>query len=401
MAFIAPAGTRLTLTEVGRGLLRGWSDEESAQRLEYDLCRLTGSFRAWSVVSGRAAMTVALRAMARCAGPQRRHVIVPAYTCYSVPAAVERAGLVPVPCDVDPESLSIDLDHLRQLASGEVLAILTANLFGIPNDLVEIEKIAHQFGAYMLDDAAQSLGAYVAGRPVGGFGDVGIFSFDKGKNISTMQGGALMARKSSLIKALERECDQLPDSGIAASTITTATLLPYTLLLRPSRYGMVHRMPMLRLGETRYELKYPVTRMNRGLIGLARAQLERIKRQQSIRVTNADALHAALDGMPGIRFIRMCPGAEPVYPRFPVRIATRAKRDLLQHELDNHGIGASSFYPSALADVPQVARLMPPSSHGFPGARAVAETILTLPTHAYCPADLPVRIRDIVRRIRL
>jgi perosamine synthetase len=396
MSYIAPAGTRLTLAEVGKGLVRGWTDAKASDRLSGDLRQVSGSNRVWPVVSGRAAMTVALRAMARVAGPERRRVILPAYTCYSVPAAVERAGLVPVPCDIDPGSLSLDLDHMRQLHTGDVLAVTTANLFGIPNDLVEIEKLARQLGIFMLDDAAQALGARVAGKPVGGYGDMGLFSFDKGKNISTMQGGALLAQAGPLLEAAEREWAHLANAGFAACAASTAQLLPYAVFLRPPLYGLIHRMPLLALGETRYETDYSVTRMCRGLVGVALVQLEQLERYRATRNANAEALRAALEGTADIRFVGLPADSEPAYPRFPVRINSRARRDQLRRTLDRHGIGATSFYPSALVDVPQVARLMPTSAHGFPGAREVAGTLLTLPTHAHCPADLPGRIRRIV-----
>lgn len=392
MRYVAPAGTPLTLTEIGRGLARGWASEDAELRLADRLCALSGSVRAWPLVSGRAAMTLALRALAAVSEPRRRRVIVPAYTCYSVPAAIERAGLDPVPCDLDPATLSFDLDHLQQLRSADVLAVISANLFGIPNQLAEIERITRQWGTYFLDDAAQALGATLNGRPVGGFGDLGLFSFDKGKNITTMQGGALVARDGPLVTALDREYRPLPAAGFAQTASTIAKLVPYSLFLRPARYGLIRSLP-LGLGETPYETRYPETRMSRSLAGLASDQLARIGDLRSRRVANASALRAVLEGVPGVRFFDVPPGAVAAFPRFPVRLSSRATRDVLQQTLDRDGIGASCFYPSALVDVPQVARRMPATTHQFSGAREVAQTILTLPTHAHSPPDLAARVR--------
>lgn len=393
MDYVAPAGTPLSLPQIGRGLWRAWGGHSPEYAFQERLCALSASERAWPVVSGRAAMTLALRAMAARAGTDRRQVIIPAYTCYSVPAAVERAGLEAVPCDVDPASLSLDLDHFDRLNSSRTLALVTANLFGIPNDLVELERRAAASGIYMLDDAAQALGAQLEGRPVGGFGDVGLFSFDKGKNISTMQGGALVARHGPLVDEIAGRWERLPRAGIVATAMTTAKLIPYSLLLRPSRYRYVHRMTFLRLGETRYETVYPESRMSAGLIGIADELLQGLGEIQENRISNAESLRSALGDLPGIRFIGVPARSAPSYPRFPVRLSSRSSRDRLLQELNCAGIGASGFYPAALVDVPQVARGLVDSGNCCPGAREVAETILTLPTHPFSPPDLPARVR--------
>jgi dTDP-4-amino-4,6-dideoxygalactose transaminase len=341
-------------------------------------------------------MTLALRSMAALAGPERRHVVVPAYTCYSVPAAVDRAGLVPVPCDMNPNTLSPDLDSLAKACAGPVLAVITANLFGIPNELTEIENLARSRGIFLLDDAAQALGARLDGRPAGSYGDVGLFSFDRGKNISTMQGGALVGRAGSVADVLEEKWRGLPDAGRAESLATIAKLAPYALLLPPSRYGAVTKLPFLRLGETSYERDYPITRMSPGLEGLALKQLARIAGLQQSRCANALALRSALEDVPRIRFVDIASTAEPAYPRFPVRIQSQQLRNEILTMLLRSGIGASGFYPHALVDVPRIAALMPRTADKFCGARETAASIMTLPTHAYVPGDLATRVREVV-----
>jgi dTDP-4-amino-4,6-dideoxygalactose transaminase len=334
--------------------------------------------------------------MAALAGPERRQVVIPAYTCYSVPAAVDRAGLVPVPCDINPRTLSLDLQRLEKACSGPVLAIVSANLFGIPDELGEIENIARSRGIFFLDDAAQALGARLDGRPAGGFGDVGLYSFDRGKNISTMQGGALVGRAGKLADVLDEEWQKLPPARRAATLATVAGLVPYALLLPPSRYGVVMRLPLLRLGDTRYELDYPITKMSPGLEGLALEQLERIDALRQARCDKAFGLRSALEGLPGIRFVEVPASAEPAFPRFPVRIDSPQARKGLLGALRRSGIGASGFYPKAIVDVPRVAELMPATADQFRGAREVAESIITLPTHAYVPGDLATRVRELV-----
>lgn len=193
MAFVAPAGVPLSLGDLANGAIRSLS-AAATERLTRGLCAAGARDRGWLVSTGRAAMTLAFAAMKRAAGdPRRVEIVLPGYTCYSVPAAVERAGLVPRICDVDPVTLTPDLDSLAGVDFSRVLAVVSANLYGLPNDLEATESLARHHGIFMLDDAAQALGARYRGRPAGNFGDVGLYSFDKGKNITTLQGGALVA----------------------------------------------------------------------------------------------------------------------------------------------------------------------------------------------------------------
>jgi len=321
-------------------------------------------------------------------------VVFPGYTCYSVPAAVERAGLVPRICDVDPTTLSPDLDSLSGVDLTRVLAIVSANLYGLPNALQELEAFAQRHGLFLLDDAAQALGARYRGHPVGSFGDVGLFSFDKGKNITTLQGGVLVADSGAFADALDLAMREHLAASPSATLPTLLKLPAYALLLRPSFYGVVRRLP-LGLGLTPWETDYPIAPFSRTLAGLAMVQLERLAEINGTRVRNAARLGAALAGVPGVSAVRVLAGAEPVYPRYPVLVHAAARADLIA-ALEQAGIGATASYPNALIDVPEVTRRLPGDQAPTPGAREVASRILTLPTHGYSPPDLASRAAAIL-----
>ena len=394
MAFVAPAGIALTVADLARGAVQSLS-AGSIERLTGRLRLEGGRERAWLVSTGRAAMTVAFEAMKLAAGdPRRVEVIFPGYTCYSVPAAVERAGLVPRICDVDPTTLSPDLDSLSGVDLTRVLAIVSANLYGLPNALQDLEAFARRHGLFLLDDAAQALGARYRGHPVGSFGDVGLFSFDKGKNITTLQGGVLVADPGALADALDLAMRQHLAASPSATLPTLLKLPAYALLLRPGFYGAVRRLP-LGLGLTPWETDYPIAPFSRTLAGLATVQLERLAEINGTRVRNAARLSEALAGVPGVAAVRVLPGAEPVYPRYPLLVRAAARVELIA-ALEQAGIGATASYPSALIDVPEVARRLPEDQKPTPGACEVASRILTLPTHGYSPPDLASRVAAVL-----
>jgi dTDP-4-amino-4,6-dideoxygalactose transaminase len=160
----------------------------------------------------------------------------------------------------------------------------------------------------------------------------------------------------------------------------------------------VRSLPGLKLGQTPYELDYPITRYSPSLAGIAVRLCRRLDAINAERIANAERLRAALADVAAIELITPPAGARPVYLRLPVLVRSRALRDRLIVALEADGIGATASYPSALADVPDVKVRLAPDSADTPAARSVAERILTLPTHAYSPPDLADRVRAIVRR---
>ena len=405
MAYLAPAGTKVSLGDIAGGVLGSTFGRADASRdsLVAALERLSGLPHVWPVSSGRAAMVLILEAMHDLArqspAATRDEVIVPAYTCYSVPAAIERAGLKPRLCDVDPTTLGIDVDALARHDFSRTLGVISANLYGVPNDLERLEQLCRERGALLLDDSAQSLGARLGARAVGAFGDAGLYSFDKGKIISTMQGGAIVCREGPLAAAVARRVAALPASAPAEAFGNFAKLVVYSVFLRPGLYGLIRALPFTGLGQTPYETRYPITTLTRFQSNVAARLLGRLDSLNDARRVNAARLEAALTDLPGVTLPSRPAGALPVFARFPLRIADAARRAAALARLDAAGIGATASYPSALCDVPEVATKLPAADRDCPGARAVAASILTLPTHAYCPPDLAARVREILAQV--
>jgi len=392
MTYYAPAGTPVTLGDIARGALGAPAAASAA--VAATLRRVSGLEHAWPISSGRAAMTVILQAMRAARGdPSFNEVIVPAYTCYSVPAAIERAGLKPRLCDIDPATLGMKPEALDRCDFSRTLAVISANLYGLPNALGEIETICRRRNVFLLDDAAQALGAKLNARAAGSFGDAGLYSFDKGKIISTIQGGAVVCRQSDLTAHLETELAKLPRGTILESSGNLLKLAVYSIFLRPDLYGVIRRLPFTGLGHTRYETRYPVTALTRWQAGVAARLLERLLELNGRRRMLAGAYQAALAGVPGIEIVQSLPGAEPAFARYPFRVREPETRDRVLAALDRAGIGATASYPRSLADVPEVIARVPAADRSCPGARRIASTIVTLPTHAYCPPDIADRVR--------
>lgn len=393
MSYLAPAGTALSLSEIALGFAHGLRAQSAAARLIERLCAVSSLPHCWPISSGRAAMTLILRSMRVAAADQERdEVVIPGYTCYSVAASIARAGLRPRLCDIDPATLGMSVEALERTDFNRVLAIVSANLYGLPDSLTRFERIARERGVYMLDDGAQALGASVDGRPVGSFGDAGLYSFDKGKIICTIQGGAIVARSSAVAQSIAREVAALPQSS-GLEILSNCIKLPiYAVCLRPMLYGLVRKLPFLGLGRTEFEPRYPIARLSALQTGLAADLGIRIDALNERRRRVASQLAAALSDLPGVALPTFSQSCTPAYARFPLRMLNAAARDGVIRALDAAGIGATASYPCALIDVPEV-RAMLRDPAPTPGARQLASQIVTLPTHGYCPEDLGERVR--------
>ncbi len=370
-----------------RAVLRGG---EASGGLASELSRTTGVDEILLVSSGRAAMSLILETIRRADGDGE--VLVPGYTCFSVAASAVRAGLRVRPLDISPD----DLDFLDLSGPAEeAVAIVSANLYGNPNDLRTLEVFAQERGIRFIDDAAQALGATSAGRPVGSFGDVGIYSFDKGKNISTIQGGAIAVSSPSLVDALSRVIDGLPLPPTSHLARRYASVAAYAIFLRPWLYWLPNAL--LRLGETPFELDYPMTRYPGQLEELALAQLGRLQELSTGRRAIAGQLHHRLRDIDGLSFPKSR-GGESVALRLPILLPDRATRDRVRDALVAAGVGATASYPRALIDVPEIRPHLAPGVSDTPRAREVAERILTLPTHSFVGDRDMDRMEHCIRR---
>lgn len=393
IAELAPAGTPVTARQLAQGLRASLSPSAAKAQLLHSLNAVSGAEHAWPVSSGRAAMTLILTALRKLdRSSQRDEVIIPAYTCYSVPAAVERAGLFPRLCDVDPQSLSIDTDELRRSDFSRVLAVVSCSLYGIPDELPAIESICREQGVYLVDDAAQGMGSRINDRAVGSFGDAGLYSFDKGKAISTMQGGAIIARAGPVAEMLDREVHSLENAAAFHSFALYLQLVAYAIFLRPGLYGMARRVLGRQLGHTTYDTRYPLSTLSTLQGGVAASLMEAVERYNQSRQRVAAQLALACERVAGVSACRPPLGSTPIYTRFPVFVRPSSLRSCALKRLQESRLGASASYPRPLDQVPEVGRRLRGRNGPMTGGQAVASSIITLPTHFYCPPDLPKRI---------
>jgi dTDP-4-amino-4,6-dideoxygalactose transaminase len=139
--------------------------------------------------SATAALEVALLVAGIGPGDE---VIMPAQTFFSCANAIARTGARPVFVDVDPVTRNMDLDATEAAINPRTRALMPTHFAGLPMDMDALYELAGDTDLRVIEDAALAIGSQWKGRRIGSFGDIASFSFHPNKNMTTIEGGALV-----------------------------------------------------------------------------------------------------------------------------------------------------------------------------------------------------------------
>jgi dTDP-4-amino-4,6-dideoxygalactose transaminase len=148
-----------------------------------------------------AALEVALRVCGIGPGDE---VITPALSFVATANVIVRTGAHPVFVDVDVDTRNLDLDQVEAAITPRTRAIMPVHFGGLPADLDRLYAIARRHGFRVIEDAAHAIGATYNGQRIGSCGDLVCFSFHANKNVTTIEGGAIVGGSSTEVAAIER-----------------------------------------------------------------------------------------------------------------------------------------------------------------------------------------------------
>lgn len=195
------AGLRelINLTKViasGRLMYEARDANTFASRFEAALASKMGVNHALAINTGTSGLITALAAAGIGPGDE---VLVPAYTWVSTAIAPLAVGAVPILVDID-ESLTIDTEDLERKITPYTKAIIPVHMLNLVCRMDKIQEIASEHKLVIVEDACQAVGATYKGRRVGSLGDLGVFSFNHYKNMSSGEGGAILANDPDLFE---------------------------------------------------------------------------------------------------------------------------------------------------------------------------------------------------------
>ena len=319
-------------------------------------------------------MTLAIRGA--LASRAAASVALPAYGCYDLATAADGAGFPVLLYDLDPATLAPDPASLRAALDQGARAVVLAHWYGVPADAEPVRAAVQAAGGCLIEDAAQGAGARMRGRPVGVHGDLTVLSFGRGKGITAGRGGALLARGAAGSAAVARVRAEV---GRASWGLRELVFLKAQWLLgRPSLYALPSALPWLQLGETVYHAPAPL----RGMSGVAARTLVNTLRlnDDEVEVRRAHAQRLLARAGAGLARVAVPAGGEAGYLRLPF-LASPAARQQAEGAAAR-ALGIMPGYPRALCDLPGFAERVLNRGAAFPGARMLAERLVTLPVHS-------------------
>lgn len=273
-----------------------------------------------AVVNG----TVSLRAALLAAGIQAEdEVIVPAYTFVATASAVVEANAVPVFADIDLDTFNLDPEAVRAAITARTRAVIPVHFGGQPADMEAITTIARESGLTVIEDAAHAHGATYRGCAAGSLGDLGSFSFQSSKNLTSGEGGIVTTNDDALAEA----CRSIQNCG------RTSDGLWYEHHVIAGNY---------RLGEFQG--------------AVLNCQLDRLPQQTETRDSNGRYLASRLSALPGLYpQVRTADCTRHSYHLLLLRIKADqfgAPREAVLRALEAEGIPCSSGYRCSLPQQP-------------------------------------------------
>jgi len=293
---------------------------QKVQRFEDDFARYMGTRFALGVTSGTAALDCAVAGLDIGPGDE---VIVPAYTWWSDYTCVVHAGALPVFADID-RTFNLDPKDFERKITPRTKAVIAVHLLGGLCDLDPILEIARRRKIAVLEDAAQCVGGSYHGKKLGSLGDVGIYSFQINKMITSGEGGALVTSDPTIYERAARFHDM---GSIRA---------PFT-----SRIGSSQLQTFA--GEN--------FRMNEFTGAVLGAQLTKLDMMIAQLRGHAAAVYEGIRGVEGIRLRQQPDPAGDIGYCVGFETKDKAARDRCLQELRQRKIPASTLTGSVLLPI--------------------------------------------------
>ncbi len=191
-----------TIAGVADVLRSGWiTSGPNVKALEAKLSEHCGGRPVRAFNSGTCTMEIALRIAG--IGPGHEVITTP-LSWVATSNVILEVGARPVFVDIDPVTRNIDLDRVEAAITPATRAIIPVDLAGLPVDRDRLHAIARKHKLRVVEDAAQAFGSNWRGRPIGSFGDFVSFSFHPNKNVTTIEGGALVLNDEREAKLAEQ-----------------------------------------------------------------------------------------------------------------------------------------------------------------------------------------------------
>ncbi|MDR3775514.1 MAG: DegT/DnrJ/EryC1/StrS family aminotransferase [Terracidiphilus sp.] len=280
---------------------------------EADLARYHAVPHAVAVSSGTAGLHLALLTLGVGQGDE---VIVPSFTFVAVANAVLQVRATPVFAEIDPVTLNLDPASVERAVTPRTRAILVVHTFGVMAEIDILQQIASRHHLFLIEDACEAIGAQFGDSPnarrAGSFGDLAVFGFYPNKQLTTGEGGAVLARDPAHAARLHslRNQGRNPEAG----------------WLDHAEVGYNYRLSDM-------------------ACALGRSQLRRIGEMLALRQAAAERYNTLLQSIPGLELPPLTlPRRTISWFVYVVRLPKQVSRDRVQAALTRSGIATGRYF---------------------------------------------------------
>lgn len=251
------------------------------QEFEEKFAKFINATAAVSTQSGTAALHIALRELG--IGP-KDEVIVPALTFAATVNPIIYVGAKPVFVDVDINTWNINPFEIERAITKKTKAIIPVHLYGNPCDMDKIMSIARRYNLKVVEDATECIGATYRGRHTGIFGDLGCFSFNGNKIITTGGGGMVVGKNRRIIYHIKFLVNQArdhakgfyhPEIGFNYRMTNLEAALGLAqmrqlneFLKKKRRFNEIYKKELKDIDFIRFQKEYPDSRSTNWLTGI-------------------------------------------------------------------------------------------------------------------------------------
>jgi perosamine synthetase len=388
------------------GLLLRWSDfigSASKPDLGQALAAFLGVESVGVASSGTASLIVALETLKRRS--DRRTVVIPAYTCPLVPLAVAYVGLRVKLCDLSPDRFDLDPGALAAACDRDTLAVVPTHLGGMVANLQPVFDIAERAGAFVVEDAAQALGATWRGQPVGTLGDIGIFSLSRGKGLTVYEGGFWVARSREFREATAETADELLSSRAGVEFLRFVQVIGYRLFYNPIGLRLVYGIPLRRALARRdlvravgdeFRSEIPLHRVGAWRQRIGASALPRLRSAIAANAERGRARASDLQRIPGITIVDELPHTRGTWPFLMVLTDRSEARDRILERLWSEGLGVNRLFIHDLTSYKYLDGIVPAAEVRH--ARSLAERSFSVSNSEYLSEEQFGRIHNVIAR---
>lgn len=315
--------------------------------------------------SGTVAFIVALRVL-QTQQPQRTDVILPAWTCPLVALAVEKIGLTPILCDLAPQHFHYDLDCLKQLSNHNTLAIVITHFAGLVYPFEAEQDIANLHDIFIIEDAAQAMGATYQQQSVGLKGDIAFFSLAFGKGLTSAEGGILWSKHPQIHQQLQQHCQNLPQLKLW-ETKRCIELLGYSLLYRPATLALIYGNPLRKalaahdpisaVGDDFDLDSIPIHQLGQWRSRVAAKASQRLPEHWEHARIQAKQRIQQLKQLPHLKIFDECLNSQASFPFLLCLVEDPAVCQKILDELWISGLGITKLFVHAIHQYPNLSHL--------------------------------------------